>query len=106
MGDQVGHRHRSQLCPRIPMADENQLAEWKEAFALFDKDKDGKIAGSELGLLMRSLGRAPTEQEVKDYTAEIAGSGSFDFEGLKGVMIKSAKPTLAKFQRRRSDTSS
>ena len=48
--------------------------------------QDGKIAASELGLLMRSLGRAPTEQEVKDFTAEIAGSGSFDFEGLKGCV--------------------
>ena len=45
--------------------------------------QDGKIAASELGLLMRSLGRAPTEQEVKDYTHEIAGSGSFNFDGLK-----------------------
>ena len=45
--------------------------------------QDGKIAASELGLLMRSLGRAPTEQEVKDYTHEIAGGGSFNFDGLK-----------------------
>ena len=50
------------------------------------RDKDGKISISELGLIMRSLGRAPTELEVKDYMKSIdKGSGSFDIGGLLDV---------------------
>ena len=36
------------------------LAEFKEAFMLFDKDEDGTITMAELGVVMRSLGQRPT----------------------------------------------
>ncbi len=39
---------------------EQEESEIRECFALFDRDKDGKIKIEELGLIMRSLGRAPT----------------------------------------------
>lgn len=39
---------------------EDQVAEFKEAFMLFDKDEDGMITMSELGVVMRSLGQRPT----------------------------------------------
>ncbi len=65
---------------------EQEDAECRECFNLFDRDKDGKISISELGLIMRSLGRAPTELEVKDYMKSIdKGSGSFDIGGLLDV---------------------
>jgi Ca2+-binding EF-hand superfamily protein len=65
---------------------EQEDAECRECFNLFDRDKDGKISISELGLIMRSLGRAPTELEVKDYMKSIdKGSGSFDIAGLLDV---------------------
>ena len=35
---------------------EEQISEFKEAFALFDKDGDGTITTKELGTVMRSLG--------------------------------------------------
>ncbi|KAK8266561.1 hypothetical protein V6Z12_D12G254500 [Gossypium hirsutum] len=35
---------------------DEQVSSMKEAFTLFDTDGDGKIAPSELGILMRSLG--------------------------------------------------
>ena len=37
---------------------EEQIAEFKEAFSLFDKDGDGTITTKELGTVMRSLGEA------------------------------------------------
>ena len=45
---------------------EEQIAEFKEAFSLFDKDGDGTITTKELGTVMRSLGQNPTEAEVQD----------------------------------------
>lgn len=39
---------------------EEQVAEFKEAFMLFDKDEDGTITMAELGVVMRSLGQRPT----------------------------------------------
>lgn len=47
------------------MADARTV-EWKEAFNLFDKDNDNKIATSELGTVMRSLGASPTQAEVQE----------------------------------------
>ena len=47
------------------MADQltdEQTAEFREAFALFDKDGDGTISTKELGTVMNSLGQKPTPQ--------------------------------------------
>jgi calmodulin len=44
---------------------EEQVAEFKEAFSLFDKDADGVITTKELGVVMRALGQNPTETELQ-----------------------------------------
>ena len=50
---------------------EEQVAELKEAFALFDKDKDGTVSTSELGAVMRTTGQNLTEAELEEMINEV-----------------------------------
>ncbi|CAB1347589.1 unnamed protein product, partial [Coregonus sp. 'balchen'] len=64
---------------------EEQIAEFKEAFSLFDKDGDGTITTKELGTVMRSLGQNPTEAELQDMINE-DGNGYISAAELRHVM--------------------
>merc|ERR1711924_214204 len=61
---------------------EQQIAEMKEAFELFDLDGSGTIDAKELKTAMRALGMEPTKEEVKKMIEDIDkdGSGTIDFE--------------------------
>ena len=48
-----------------------QISEFREAFNVYDKDEDGRIAAKELGTVMRSLGQNPSEAELKVMLNEI-----------------------------------
>ena len=64
---------------------EEQIAEFKEAFSLFDKDGDGTITTKELGTVMRSLGQNPTEAELQDMINEVDADGEcFDLYSAFG----------------------
>ena len=69
---------------------EEQIAEFKEAFALFDKDGDGSITTKELGTVMRSLGQTPTEAELQSYIKEVDANknGTIDFPEFLSLMAK------------------
>lgn len=68
------------LCPiQADQLTEEQIAEFKEAFSLFDKDGDGTITTKELGTVMRSLGQNPTEAELQDMINEVDADGTLLF---------------------------
>uniref|UniRef100_A0AAR5PC58 EF-hand domain-containing protein n=1 Tax=Dendroctonus ponderosae TaxID=77166 RepID=A0AAR5PC58_DENPD len=72
---------------------EDQVAEFKEAFMLFDKDEDGMITMAELGVVMRSLGQRPTETELRDMVNEVDqdGNGTIEFNEFLQMMSKKMK---------------
>uniref|UniRef100_A0A8B9N885 EF-hand domain-containing protein n=1 Tax=Accipiter nisus TaxID=211598 RepID=A0A8B9N885_9AVES len=74
---------------------EEQIAEFKEAFSLFDRDGDGCITTKELGTVMRSLGQNPTEAELQDMVGEVDadGSGTIDFPEFLSLMARKMRDT-------------
>ncbi len=65
----------------VEQLSEDQIAEFKEAFSLFDKENKGTIGVEELGTVMRSLGHNLTEAEISDMINEVDadGNGTIDF---------------------------
>ena len=61
---------------------DEQVAEFKQAFALFDTDGNGFVTTDELGTVMRSLGQKPTDEEILDmiHLVDEDGDGTIDFE--------------------------
>ena len=47
---------------------EEQIAKFKEAFSMFDKDGDSTITTKEFGTVMRLLGQNPTEAKLRGIT--------------------------------------
>ncbi|CAH1136121.1 unnamed protein product [Ceutorhynchus assimilis] len=92
-----GKHHQHDLIVTINLNDyglsEDQVAEFKEAFMLFDKDEDGTITMAELGVVMRSLGQRPTETELRDMVNEVDqdGNGTIEFNEFLQMMSKKMK---------------
>ncbi|KAL1316622.1 hypothetical protein HN51_068799 [Arachis hypogaea] len=70
---------------------DEQVASMKEAFTLFDTSGSGRIAPSELGILMRSLGGNPTQAQLKAIIAEENLTAPFDFPRFLDLMAKHMK---------------
>ncbi|KXH43648.1 calmodulin [Colletotrichum simmondsii] len=62
---------------------QEQRAQYKEVFDLFDKDGTGDITAQELGEVMRSLGLNPSDTELNDMVNEVDAdnNGTIDFNG-------------------------
>jgi len=65
-----------------------ELRELKQAFELFDKNNDGTINLSEMKEVMKSLGRDPTEEELKDMinNIDLDGNQVVDFNEFLQMM--------------------
>nr|CDS31325.1 calmodulin 1 (phosphorylase kinase delta) [Hymenolepis microstoma] len=72
---------------------DEEVASFKAAFSLFDKDGDGSVTIEELGEVMRSLGLNPTDAELGDIINEgdIDGSRTIDFPEFLILMTKNTK---------------
>ncbi|KAL3487296.1 hypothetical protein BJX62DRAFT_213748 [Aspergillus germanicus] len=72
---------------------QDQIAQFKEVFAVFDKDGTGDITATELGEVMRSLGQNPTDTELQDIIDEldVDRTGTIDFDEFLILMSRKVK---------------
>jgi len=70
-------------------------AEYKEAFSLFDINGDGFITVKELGTVMRSLGKNPTESELQEMTNDLNANGLIDFALFCTLMNRKSRPVVS-----------
>ncbi|CAM6093132.1 unnamed protein product [Calypogeia fissa] len=74
---------------------EEQIAEFKKEFNLFDKDGDGLISVEELGAVMQSFGIKPREAELRELIdgVDTNGNGTVEFDEFVIVMAQTLKDT-------------
>jgi len=68
------------------MFSEEQIAEYQEAFLLYDNRGDGKISASNIGDCIRALGQNPTELEVKKLVNEQKADDRVTFETFLPIL--------------------
>ncbi|KAK6125409.1 hypothetical protein DH2020_040836 [Rehmannia glutinosa] len=66
--------------------------ELKEAFALYDKDKNGKISASELHSVLKSLGEKCSLKDCRKMisSVDVDGDGCVNFEEFKRMMTRNS----------------
>ncbi|XP_028622425.1 calmodulin-alpha-like [Grammomys surdaster] len=74
---------------------EEQTAEFKEAYSIFNKDDDTTLTTKELGTVMRSLDQNLTETELQDLINEVDGdrNGTIDFQEFLTMVARKMKDT-------------
>eukprot|EP00808_Paulinella_micropora_P018583 g38747.t1 len=73
---------------------EKKVAQYKDAFALFDKQNAGKVSTKDLGTLMRAMGSNPNNGEINDLINEVdhSGSGYITFPDFLTCMRREFRP--------------
>jgi len=84
--------HKREITTYVKRLDipEEKIAEYKEAFDMFDKDKGGTISVNEIVKIMKNFGYPLTKAEAKQMISEIDdnGDGEIDFEEFVTLMEK------------------
>ncbi len=72
---------------------EEQIAEFRDAFSVFDENGDGTINAKELGIVLRSLGQNPTEKELQEVINSVDDdkNGLLDFSEFLHLMSDKLK---------------
>ncbi|KAK9407114.1 hypothetical protein NXF25_005888 [Crotalus adamanteus] len=83
-------RRDAQLLATMCDFSEDQTAEFKEAFQLFDRTGDGKILYSQCGDVMRALGQNPTNAEVM----KVLGNPKSDEMNMKTLSFEQFLPMM------------
>ncbi|XP_054800868.1 calmodulin-like [Prosopis cineraria] len=76
---------------------QEQIAEFLEAFRLFDKDADGCITLEELGTAIGSLDQNPTQEELRFMISQVDtdGNGTIEFGEFLNLMATKIKEAEA-----------
>ncbi|KAK5583097.1 hypothetical protein RB653_004687 [Dictyostelium firmibasis] len=61
---------------------EEAQAEFKEGFALYDGNKDGRLESAELANALRWLGQNPSQSEINEILREYGSNNSMTIDGL------------------------
>ncbi|KAM9982416.1 hypothetical protein ACTFIZ_006959 [Dictyostelium cf. discoideum] len=83
---------------------EEAQSEFKEGFALYDGNKDGKLEAAELANALRWLGQNPSQSEINEILREfgsnnqMAVDGLFNYLGRKVVDDFDEKEIIEAFQ--------
>mmetsp|Transcript_34031 Transcript_34031/g.74689 ORF Transcript_34031/g.74689 Transcript_34031/m.74689 type:complete len:162 (+) Transcript_34031:211-696(+) len=73
-----------------------QIREYRDAFNLFDKDRDGYITAEELSTVMKSVGFNPTANDLRELIGDSHGSysqrgGRIDFNYFCKLMSQKSR---------------
>uniref|UniRef100_A0A8C9KMY7 EF-hand calcium-binding domain-containing protein 11 n=1 Tax=Panthera tigris altaica TaxID=74533 RepID=A0A8C9KMY7_PANTA len=81
-----------------PDLTEEQVAELKEAFSLFDKDGGGAVRTRKFGTVVRSLGQNPTEDELQDMINKVDADndGTIEFPEFLTMTARKMKESDSK----------
>ncbi|CAI9736424.1 myosin regulatory light chain, smooth muscle-like isoform X1 [Octopus vulgaris] len=75
------------------MFNQNQIQEFKEAFTMIDQDRDGFIGMEDLKDMFSSLGRVPSDEDLKGMLKECPGQLNFtSFLTLFGDKVSGTDP--------------
>lgn len=66
----------NELAMYVPVVDMPFAVDMREAFNLFDKDKDGRITCSELLTVMKELRQQASEDEIRDMITHADADGN------------------------------
>mmetsp|Transcript_8435 Transcript_8435/g.17408 ORF Transcript_8435/g.17408 Transcript_8435/m.17408 type:complete len:151 (+) Transcript_8435:119-571(+) len=70
---------------------EDEVADLKEAFNMFDIDGDGTITLVELKKVMKSLGQNPTDKELRQMIESVDDNGDHEIDFQEFLILMSSK---------------